>query len=880
MAAFDPKVYEETVVKPLRRLNGKLTNDLLSRYAVEAGMSDTELRRRLSEVRSHWNKRTLRQGPTGSVYKAMIKADEALKAEHGKAMDGMEWWRAHEQEMAQSRQTEITELASALRANFGELGLISQGQLDKTMQAMRTVLAPAEIDKALTSSGVRRIDPVSLPAASGLSGTHFKQLAANLIDADQPTVAHLVLGPVAKLRLLDGFGCEPAGSLDAAAVRNAITRENKRSDNQSAREALGVLDSAAQRGVDLVKLTLFHALQAVRDLRGAPVGALLRQLDSVGIDPAEARRIVFSVLAESTGGPAVGKEAVVALLSEGRLVAAQQAVAALAGNADQTAAKALVDQQLEQVRQLREAAQAALRRGTDDDALFELRKAVALASDDEELAAELRRVPPAPVLELNAVPDGSGVRVTWRPSPTHEEGTKYRLVRREGRAPGDAEDGVVVSDDTGTRFVDQKLPAGVRVGYAVFAGVDGGKLSRPAGAVIEVLPPVQNVVLSTDNGHVEAHWLVHPDVQSVEVRRGSDGVAISAGKASFHDRTAADGVDHVYTLVAQYRRSDGTPAASEPVVVRTTSHGRAKPVAALRAKPLIVDGVSQVVLSWRQEDDAEVTIRRATKANPWEFAAVVSNAALDGYGEEVVGRRSESGGWHTLTAAVPAGRFWYVPFTLGPSGAVCGQDSVLGVAPPVRDVTCQRMGDELALSWVWPDDVGVAAVEWVADGRSESLRLTRQQYHNGGGCHLTPPGGPVVVKVSSVLVANGAECLSVPVEVTVSEKPPRIRYNVEITKRRLTGGGTIRVLMTADQPVARCTVAVVAAQGATMPRSRHDGRVLTTATHQLAAGRAVELDVELPKLRRPYWVRCFLDGDHGSPPPRLIDPPVQQLKVS
>jgi len=42
----------------------------------------------------------------------------------------------------------------------------------------------------------------------------------------------------------------------------------------------------------------------------------------------------------------------------------------------------------------------------------------------------------------------------------------------------------------------------------------------------------------------------------------------------------------------------------------------------------------------------------------------------------------------------------------------------------------------------------------------------------------------------------------------------------------------------------------------------------------LAPGVPVEHRVSLPKLARPYWVRCFIVGGPG----RLIDPPYKNLK--
>ncbi|MBW0009636.1 MAG: hypothetical protein JO063_05870, partial [Pseudonocardiales bacterium] len=139
MSRFDPQAYETAVIKPLRQwTGGKLPDDLLSRYAVEPGMSDAELAQRLAAVRSHWNKGAQSTGKsprTQNLYKAFLRADEELKRTHGAQLGTIGWWRRHQQARAGARQGEIDELAATLRTSFGELGLITDGQLAATMRA-------------------------------------------------------------------------------------------------------------------------------------------------------------------------------------------------------------------------------------------------------------------------------------------------------------------------------------------------------------------------------------------------------------------------------------------------------------------------------------------------------------------------------------------------------------------------------------------------------------------------------------------------------------------------------------------------------------------------------------------------------------------------
>lgn len=899
MAPFDPKAYEAAVVKPLRRWTGReLPDDLVSRYAIDLAMSDAAVTQRLAEIRSHWNKgaqSTGKSATTQNLYKAFLRADDELKRKHGSELNKIGWWRQRQEARAGASQSEIDELAQTLRQSFGELNLIAAGQLEATKRATFAALTPDEVDQALKKAGVSVSTPTELPKSSGLQHTVYRALATQLVNAQVASIGELLHGEITGFEILESFRCVPPqpDGLTARAVESATARENKRSGNQAAREALGILSTAVKAGVDLRELTLFHLLENVRAHhgQGVPPAALLKQLLQVRLDPAQARQVVFSVLNETAASPSSGLATIKELLEEGRLLAAQHALTTITSAEDAAAAKAQVQRHAEQVRQFRDAAHEAVRAGNEADALHQLRQAAALATDDEEIAAELRRIPPPPVLGLSAQPEGVGVRVSWRAAASHGEDTRYRVVRREGRHPVDPDDGTVIGEDDKTVLVDRTAPAGLLVGYAVFAateaGAQKGAWSRPIVVTIQFLPPVHNERLTLEQGVVDGQWQVHPGVLAVEVRRGgSESSGGDAGttvpttsKTSFRDRNVPEDSDHVYTITARYRCGDGSTALARAVVARATSQAQVLPVSALSVLP--GERSSQVVIKWRQSADAEVTVRRANKPCVWEFGTVVSSADLAGYGQEVTGQVTDEGEWRTLTADAPTGRFWYVPFTLGPAGAVCGQEAVMGIALPITDLRHQRLGPEVVLSWTWPEQMGAAEVRWRTPTDSGRHRLTKQQYQDAGGCRIRSGTAQLQVQVRGVAVSEGGECLASAVELTVPELPPAVSYTVDMSRRPLVGGGTVRVRLTADQPVARAVVLVIVAPGPVMPRRPADGQVLLRSSQDLVAGHEVELTAALPRLRKPYWVRCFLEANgEGHAPVQLIDPPTRQLKVS
>ncbi|GAA4613460.1 hypothetical protein GCM10023108_14140 [Saccharopolyspora hordei] len=608
MEPFDPEAYERDVVRPLRGRGGRLPDDLLTRYALALDFSDADLAQRLAQVRAHWRDRVRSAawaGFTTSVYRAFLREDRHLRREHGDALARMSWWRARHEERAAAVSAQVAELAQVLGAHFGDLGLVTPGQLEALRRAVGP-LAPREVDAALAEAGVRTVVPLDLPKTPGLPDGSFRRLKELLRDAEVTSVPALLHGELTGFALVTGFRSTPPrpDGLGADAVRAALERSGG-----AARDALELVSTA----VDLRRLALYHLVDDVRRFResGAPAGALLRVLRQSGLEEGEARHVVVSVLSEA-GAPeveATGLAKVTALLADGRLVAAQQALVGITDAEEAAAATAAVDRHAAQVRELREAARRALERGAEDDARRQLADAARLASDDGAIAAEARRIPVSPVADLTARSDGLGVRLSWRARPDHDAGTRYRVVRRAGRAPEHPGDGDVVAEGTATSAVDTAVPGGRTAGYAVFAAEPDGAWSRPAGATVEVLPPVHEVRLAVRDGAVEGRWEVHPDAVGVDVvRRGPSGeVPVPTdGLTAFRDTTVDTRAD--YLLVARYRLPDGTEARADAVTVRHTASSP-PPVTSLDGRR----SGRELLLSWEWPDGVQQAEVRWTR---------------------------------------------------------------------------------------------------------------------------------------------------------------------------------------------------------------------------------------------------------------------------
>ncbi|WP_424187972.1 PspA/IM30 family protein [Actinokineospora sp. G85] len=882
MAPFDVKAYETDVVKPLRRWSGRdLPDDLVTRYAVDLSMSDVELAARLAEVRSHWNKGANSPGKAAairSIYKAFLAADTELKAENSADMNDIQWWRSRAKARAGTQQVHVEALAKNLAVNFGWLGLIAAGQLEATMRVMATSLAPEEVDQALAAARVRREVPLELPRSSGLQDTVYRTLRSRLVDARLGSVVELLHGEVAGFRLLHGFSApgRPGARLDAAAVEEAVQQANRRSGNQAEREVLGILGTAVRKGGDLRDLTVHHLLEEVRDghSSGAPPSTLLALLTRTGWDQQECALALFSVLNEGVSARPGGLTRVTELLGEGKLVEARQLLGSITAAEDATAARELVDRQSAQVEELRRAAATALREGDESTARDKLRQAATLAADDEGLRDELRRIPLSPALEATAATAGLGLRVSWRAAADHPEDAVYRVVRQVGRAPGDPDDGTTVREGPGgTAVTDDRAPAAVLIGYSVFASVEGGAWSRRTECQAEILPTVQDVRLVLEDGVVTGTWRTHPDAVTVHVARGegrATAVVAVAGGTSLREEVEGD--DHAYTFTVSYRRPNGATVRSAALRVRALGRSSAEAVEDLEVEPVAVSGSTQVSLSWTKPAGGEVAVRRSTAPPPWRAGVVVAASELAAFGEEVRGEHRDHGVKRILIADVPAGIFHYLPVTQGPAGAVCGQAVAVGVASQVTGLRARLLGGEYVLSWAWPDQVAAAEVSWPRGSR----RVSRQQYQSEGGFRL--PNGPGVTSVSvrGLISAGRVEQRSAATTLELDAPVVPVHYSVAVSRK--LRGVQVRVSVRTDQAVGKRTVLVTGTESRVMPLNADQSHHRSEHVCDLTGQEPVELVIEFPKLRKPFWIRCFLP--EGEDRVRLVDPPANQLKVS
>ncbi|GAA1635895.1 hypothetical protein [Actinoplanes couchii] len=877
--AFDPRTYLRDVVNPLRDRAGSLPGDLARHYAVGPGMSSTEITGQLVKVRSLWRRQSGGAGAAARVCARMITRDEQLRREHGDRMHDPAWWRERAEQDRRGAVAEGGRLADELREAYGPVGLISRDRLDAVARHY-PALDRAAVGEALRRAGLTVAEPVALPADSSLDARAYRNLSDVLGKIGVPTVVHLLHPGLGTFTLLNG-----APPLDRELLAERRAAANTAADAIGTRlrkEAYGILATALDTGADLRRLALFQLVDLLRRDRGdRPDSSLIRTAVDTGLDPAEARTLVFSLPAEQAADPA-GR--IRALVEDGRLLAARQALAALpAAHPENAELSDLVTRRLDEARALRDRSDQALHAGRESEAALMLRDAQRIAADDEDLERRLAALPPPPARDLVARPRDHGVVLSWTgpgPGPL-----RYRVVRGD-TPPTTPGDGELVGEVDGTELTEELTEPGRPRHYAVFAGSGAGTWSRPVTVAITVLPPVSAVQVRAGPAEVFLSWQAHPRAERVRVRRtvgrrpagDDDGEPIPGGAGGLYDRIPADGSDRWYSLVAVYRDAAGAEVTAPAVVVRAGAPTDAPPWAerlTVHLTPLD-RGTATARITWATPAAGRVSVRRSERPPGWAAGDTVAEAEVLAWGEPLIAERLVQGPETRIEVTVPSGRQVYVPFTLDGSGtAVVGEPAAVGVVEPVRQLHARRTGDEITLTWVWPASVSLVEVVYTPDdGREVRRRMTRGQVADTG-CRITAPvAGEIAVR--AVLRGRGGDLMSLPETVPVDGVATVLHYHLPRVGG-LFGQGRRLLRVTVDRVCEDVELHLVVAGGPAMPtRPEQSESLLRFTGLTLAPGDPWEVPFTVAKRPKPYWLRCFVVRPHGI---RVVDP-IDDMKVS
>ncbi|RAY11746.1 hypothetical protein DPM19_29490 [Actinomadura craniellae] len=856
--------YKREVLEPARAAGDQPPEDLRVRYRLREPLRAAEVTAQVKQVRQCW-----RRARGQLKYRKLI---DRLEAEH----------------------RQLAPLFSAAeRGDLGPLTARLRGGRERTERrraearsrlvdaagSLRLV-APAEVAVIARSGGVTGAELEALAKQDGIEIREPDALATSPPAQGYPKaresldvlghrhLADFLFGPrlTGPMRVLDGFAA-PGVRLDAetvAAVAAEWARRPRDTSSTHAGTVLAVLRQAGEPDA-LIRYDVVERLRERYRQRASERALLRHAIEGLGVEPGDARRLVFAVLREAApaGGLAgrlralldAGEAHAAALLAERAGLPAGE-LTGDAGEAQVLAAEAR--QRLAAALRLREAAESEV----DPDRAWQLlTEALHLVRDLPGADERLRRLPPRPVPRLRAVPDGRGARLSWAESPSTGGELRYLVVRRRDRAPHDPADGdTVPAGRTGAH--DDRPPANVPLFYAVFARRGEATTAPATAGPVFVRPEPAAVELTTGDGVVTGRWQCPAEAARVVVVR--DGVTVPADREGFRDRVS-NGVTHHYRIAAVYLGPDGREVETPGVRISATPNAPPDPIYEFQVRPDPADS-EQVIITFTppRRGTAEFVLLR--EPPPWPRSALLPVAELRQVSKRLPAEPTVRG-----TAVRTGSSGWLLAVTVAGTTAAIGACHRHIDLPPPGGLLAERRGPAVHLGFDWPK--GITEVELtyrIGSASPERTAISRADYDAQGGLRLpAPEDEPVEVSVAAAGLIGDARMTGPAVALTV---PERLLVTYDVATAGPPWRRTLTVTAASARPVEIGRLVLVLREGRVMPQRPGDGETVGSWTE---VSLPCELTVPLPRRAGPYWLRCFAEDEDIE----LSDPPVRRLQI-
>lgn len=319
---FDEKRYEEFLIR--HRRNRTNPEDLMERYAITLPASDAEIAAQVKAVRGYWNRICLGNSRASGVAKWCRTQDEVLARQPGTKLESSAWWQRQQAERDSAAESSIQGVAADLKQNYGSLGVVTSGTLDKFAASGR--LTSAQAEEAAKRAGLTVIGKdVTLPDAAPIP--NFGQLVRDMDECGAASVPDLVDPGSGSFSIVERYECagDRSKRLDIDAVDTQCREVEKRgasgADNARMR-ALRILRKANSDGIKLRDVALYHLVEAVS---GAPTSTSAKaMLEKIGVSARDAA-VIAVLLAERRTATTTGLDKVVNLLEAGQLREAKAA---------------------------------------------------------------------------------------------------------------------------------------------------------------------------------------------------------------------------------------------------------------------------------------------------------------------------------------------------------------------------------------------------------------------------------------------------------------------------------------------------------------------------------------------------------------------------
>lgn len=446
-------------------------------------------------------------------------------------------------------------------------------------------------------------------------------------------------------------------------------------------------------------------------------------------------------------------EVLESLLGKRHLVAARTAFEKLRRSFGRGGLETIATKIEEGVRRAEAAYEAAERlriAGRTEEALERYQLALGACADFEPARRAMAASPPPPPDDLAVRPLDGGFRISWTPSSARGE-LEYRVLRKAGGAPRDAEDGEEVGTVAGRLIDDTAVRSGVAFHYAVFSRRAGTVSSTAARSGPHLrAAEVEHLSARAGDGEVRLSWKAPPGALRVEAWRAPEEPPERPGEGTLLTSSSDGAVDRdlpndrrvgyrVVTVFSDPRRV-GAEIVTPGLTARVTPTAPPPPVLDLTCSR----AGETVTLEWSPIPEASVEIRWSRQRSEAPAGLVLAASELGRFGEALHGISAG----RAQMKLVAQGRFHFLPVTLREDVAVLGEGRSVVSLDAFSRLAVHRSGNHLALTWSWPEGVEEALVAWTHDAppadphdpEARRARVTRREYERTGCWELRQAG--------------------------------------------------------------------------------------------------------------------------------------------
>lgn len=526
-----------------------------------------------------------------------------------------------------------------------------------------------------------------------------------------------------------------------------------------------------------------------------------------------------------------------------------------------------------------------------DEAVRIYQEILNTAVDFEEVQKRLKKYPPEPASGVAATVYEGGVVIKWGESPSTGN-LEYAVVRCENRPPVAVSDGELIAKTPSNTFCDEKARPGSFVYYGVFAERGGAHSPCVVSEGVLAIKEVEDFYLEVGDAVVRGSWKFDIAEGKVRVLCGNESsLREGAGREipftsphTFTDAALNNGEKYTYRVFVEYRDPNGKTITTTGKLASATP--TLLPTAIERFDIRSENG--ELNFRWAPPPFGRVSIYRLSQRPEWECGALIPAAKLAKVGTPLRSVGEES----AVDSTATNGQVYYTPFTVAGDIVVVGQTKEFIPAEEISGLRVEDFGSYLLLRWKWSGGFQSVTVAWrhdhypvdVRDQQAARQTLTKYEYDANGGFRVpNPKKQPYKFTVFTVTERDGrliySGGLNKDCSAEIRTRPTvKIDYSV---KAKGWWRKSFAVSLTCEEPVESVPeLLLVAKHGETQPLDRGDGQVIA---HIKDAAISPPLpfgyEFQIPRLKRPFFVRLFFAAPDAYDTYKLSDPPPKQLKV-